>query len=241
MDAADAKATGKSIPTLHGWNAPQLWLWARAVQKGCYMNDLVLWTDPEEVERFRVAIDARTKHADLWPLAKSMGSGAELGRKIGVDTTTISQWIGLRSIPNPKHPKHAKAMDELLVLIGKGFDELWPLALREAIYSGVARRRETILIQTTAEMMGRVTAERLTQQAPPQIAEGHERDEQVRRAMSRLRPRMKLILEMSLDGMTLKEIGKEVKVCVARARQLLEKAKSELRTELERLPDFMAG
>lgn len=134
----------------------------------------------EDVERFRVMIEARCRHADLWPLVQGMGSQKALGDHLGVSQAICGQWVNLKSAPSLRYDSHLDAVAKLVVLTGKVFEELWPRALREAIAEGVVAERQNFEIHTSMIALAASAERRLVLPDPSEVLA----DEEVRGLIS---------------------------------------------------------
>lgn len=205
------------------------------------MNELVpILVDEEEVERFRVLIDAKTRHADLWPLVRQFGSGSALAKDLKIDNTTMSKWINLHAVPSRVITTHIAAADRLHTHTGKSYDELWPPALCAAVRKGVAAQRTAVAIETSYQALAQHATERLT--LPPADVEAEAADETereaelVRRLLDGLENRYQECIRLRFfDAKTLAETAKEMGITRERVRQIELRALLKMREKVEQL------
>lgn len=198
-----------------------------------------------EVERFRVMIDARTRHADLWPIAKRMGSVVALANAIGIHQTTVNAWVNLKKVPNIVSEKVARAMESLHIMCGKSFEELWPSALRVAIGEGRAGIRRDVLIDTAMLGMAERARDRLFLPDPSEtLARAETRDlllktDGILDSVLTRRERMVICMRYGIgydSPYTLAEAGKALMVSRERIRELQARAENKLRTAAKQMP-----
>lgn len=144
--------------------------------------------DDSDTPDFRVAIHARTKHADLWPLAQKMGSQRKLAEALGVTPMTVGLWVTLQRFPcHHLHPdRWQPVIDTLYGLTGKTFEELWPADLRKMIGEGRASAQATRVMQYGDACYAIEQARRLGSPTPLQAIEDRETREQGEEALELL-------------------------------------------------------
>lgn len=202
--------------------------------------------DPDEEERFRVMIDARTRHADLWPLVLKLGSSKALANAIGMQQSPVGLWINLKSFPSMTAPKHVAAVEALTLMTGKAFDEMWPPAMRMAIVKGSISLRREVLIDTSLRMLAARTTERMMLPSPADELEKKEFAEQLGQRLSvvldRLTYREREIMKLRFglgeeNGQTYTrpEVARIFRVSVCRVAQIEEKALIKLKSEANKL------
>jgi RNA polymerase sigma factor (sigma-70 family) len=185
---------------------------------------------------FDVTLQIKAKHADLWAAACKLGSVKALADAIGMDQSTVGQWIALRAVPNftrPQsklgNPERRKMLEmKLFELTGKTVDELWPPAVREQDFLNLPKTTE---ITRSADVRGLALyqEEILSLPLPDAVAEKLELTEQIETVLKSLTFREREIVKKryGLCGefpMTLEEIGKGFLISKDRVRQIEAKA-----------------
>lgn len=195
--------------------------------------------DPDDVEHFRVMIDARTRHPDLWPLVRRFGSVKGLAQELGANVAMIYQWVNLHSIPNPAGTRTSAVLESLSLLTNKSFEEMWPSGLRQAIGRGTAAIQRDFELNTSMLSIARRSTERLMLPDPCEQAIEKEmtdlRSHVTSEFLKCLTERQQQVLKLRYgidsfrDGLTLVEAAKQIGISVSRVRQIEMTALGRLR------------
>ena len=188
-------------------------------------------TDTSENESYRIAIHSKTKHPELWAAACRLGSVTALAKALGFQVSVVCSWVSLKSFPSYPHSpaKRQKLSDDLLAVVGKTIDELWPSGLRAAIGEGKAAAEVTHETEVATLLIAQRTTERLLGSRPDEIASANELEkltsEKISSALNDLsyREREIITLRFGLSGnkpLTLGECGKVMRVGKERIRQI---------------------
>lgn len=202
-------------------------------------GELILPDDEEAIESYRVAIHAKAKHADLWPLVQKLGSNKALAEKLNVSQQTIGLWINLKAVPNfiAKPTVWGPRIDILGDLTGKTFDELWPPALRKAIGEGKAAVEKTIMMENATTAYAIHTSERMAL-PPHKPVEDDERAALLLKLLDHLDARYRRVIELRyLEGQarTLDEVARIIGITRERIRQIEVRAIDKLQKKAQLL------
>lgn len=201
--------------------------------------------EDSEEERFRVLIETKSKHADLWPLAKKLGSQKALADRIGVSQACIGEWVNLTAYPNLTCQHHRQAVEKLHLLTGAAYEELWPPALERAIRSGRAAMRKDFVIDSAMLGLAERAEQRLFLPDPSEDAARRELVEYLGALDSQIydcltaRERNVLRLRFGLDGegtRSLDEVARRLDVTRERVRQIEARAIRKLRDAAAQTP-----
>lgn len=201
--------------------------------------------DDEDVERFRVMIDAKTRHADLWPLVKKLGSTKALAEAIGATQSLTGEWVNLKSSPSPE--KHSKQLGVLHTLSGMTFEEMWPAALRKAIGEGKMAMRRDFMVETSMLQLASRATERLVLPDPADESSEKEVREllsgQISGVLTVLDARSQQVVKMRFglgeyEGRThtYNEVAEALSFTRERARQIEIRSIFKLREQAKNLP-----
>lgn len=208
-------------------------------------GQLVRAIEDSEEERFRVLIETKSKHADLWPLVKKLGSQKALADQIGACNSLLGKWVNLQSFPNMGIDSHRKAVEKLHLITGSSYEELWPRALEKAIRSGKAAVKRDFMIESAMLGLAENAGERLFLPDPSEVLAERELKEliggQSSPILKILPPREAEVIRMRFgmggyDTHTLEEVAKKWGITRERIRELEARAIRKLRDAAKRLP-----
>ena len=158
--------------------------------------------------------NARLLHAILekWP------SAAAFARDIRLTNTAVNGFICMRRLPVDIHGEWTDKARDIAAALGKYPDELWPEHLREL----KAKRATTEVLVDKDEMVA--LSEPNTFEARRLIAKWSEN----------VSPRHARALALFAGGCTFKDVGDELGVSAARARQIIVVAQRKMKTAAKR-------
>lgn len=176
---------------------------------------------------------SKLKHSELWEASKKYGSQSALAKFLGVNENVMCGWINLKSVPGPRLiTERGDELDaKLTIATGKGLDELFPEALRQA-KEFLAARDKTIeqratLSRQALEYYARETTSRLEYTFPD--IDSCQLQDDVSSLLEELTAREEhaLTIRFGLDGngtRSYREMAKEMGCSIERCRQIEDKA-----------------
>lgn len=172
---------------------------------------------------------SKLKHSDLWDAVKKYGSQKSLADFLGVSQTTVADWLNLKSVPGLRLiANNGEELDaKLVIATGKGLNEIFPEALRQAKEFLAAPKQiehRASLSRQALEYYGQKTANRLEYKFPDV-----ELNDDIQSAMKTLssRERQMLTARFGLDGSgerTYDDLAREFRCTRERCRQITERA-----------------
>ncbi len=220
------------------------------------MGEMILITDPETHSEqdcdFRILLQVKAKHADLFEAAKKMGSVRSLSEHLGIHEAVVGQWIMLKRVPNFVSPKKGHKLHDpdfreefelkLLRLTGKTLDELWPESVRKTDFLDAPKTIEVIR-HVDVKAIGQIDPNKLLLPSAGDEAEYREdvgkAQDALEQILKRLALREKQVILMSFGlgeasrSHTLKEMGKTLGVTRERVRQIQLKALKKIQFYIE--------
>ncbi len=200
---------------------------------------------------FEVTLQIKAKHAALLKAARKMGGASKLAKHLDIPYCMLMSWISMRKMPAigkakskiwGDSVKSAEIEQKLFAITGQTLDELFPECIRS---------KDFLDHQKNVEITGAICPSRLSLKHE-EVAkieyrdiEADESDEQ-----SELKSRVKSVLKSlshnereviklrygidSEEEMSLREIGKKLKVGPERIRQIESKAMNKLQSGIRR-------
>jgi len=195
-------------------------------------------------EAFPITITSKLRHGILW-LARQLcgGTNTGLAAYLGVGATELGTWMNLKRMPQfrggPLREKRRKELnDKLLLLVGKGFDDVFPQAIRESGWLEQSHERESTHEIEVNRFYDLTDTERMV---PAQQEADYTRKElkaSVSKCLGQLTPREEKVLRMrfgigeddeDVDEKTLMVTGQALGVTRERIREIEGRALRKLR------------
>lgn len=206
-------------------------------------------------DSFKVTLQIRAKHADLYAAAKKLGSNKALADYLGIDNQTVCSWISMRTVPNV-HTQHRQSRwcDEkwrtemekkLFDITHKTLDELWPDLMRTEDFMNREKATE-VTVEATSRGLALYQEQNLQLPSPSDVAETEELRARISDVLRTVTPREAGILRLRFgldDGVpkTLDEVGKQFQISRERVRGIEQHAIRKLRhpVRAKRLKGFL--
>ena len=191
----------------------------------------------------RVAIHAKTKHPDLWPLVRKFGSVVALAKELGTSLGSTHQWVSLKSYPKILTDEQ---QSQITFITGKSIEELWPDDLRHAIDDKQAAKSiDRFVDYAKLELVENYQA-RMLLPSPEDRMEAIDENIALLNSLGRLRAREAAAIKLryGLGGEcehTLESAGAKMGVSKERLRQILARAEEKLRNDYRFRKMFSTG